>query len=269
MVFNERGLKFAREVLGDCADLQKFEVWKQQTNTVVDHEEMRTALQIVPKAVLVLLQRELSEMKSDNGKDIRLPLETDATLSATKHANDVYSGTITREGKTLATFRNRTIPGVGLVVMTTFELYDMDQMQPEAAPAAPAPAASASLEAAVEAAVEKKLEEREKIEELVEAKLAERKPSKLRAFVERKKPEAEFTVSMAKNESVQCPDCGKLIFTETAFSGCICLGDDRNSKIYMRKTETGVSIRFPRGWDKENIELLLTTLRDRKARSKV
>jgi hypothetical protein len=261
-------LKFAAAVFGEDS-LKKFEVWKQQTNTVVDHEEIKTALQIVPKAVLALLQKELQGMESDSGKDIELPVEPKAVLAVTKHANDVYSGSISQEGKSLATFRNRSMPGVGLVIMTTFELYDIDAINSQLPSPKKTEGAelSPALEAIVATAVEQKMEQKSQIEALVEEKIAaagKKNELKLKSFVNRRKP--EFKVEIAKNESVQCPDCGMCVFAQSGFSGCVCLGDDRNAKIYIRKTETGVAFSFPKSWDQENIELLLATLRDKKAR---
>ena len=53
----------------------------------------------------------------------------------------------------------------------------------------------------------------------------------------------------------------KNIFDGKAFSGCICLGDDMDRKLFIKKTEDGVKVRFSKGWDKENIEMLLEVLR--------
>ena len=69
---------------------------------------------------------------------------------------------------------------------------------------------------------------------------------------------------MKKNESVQCPDCKEMIFKEGAWSGCICFGDSRNSKVYLTKGEDGnVSVRFSKNWEIENIQMLLDILRGR------
>ena len=74
---------------------------------------------------------------------------------------------------------------------------------------------------------------------------------------ERNKPE-EFSVLMAKGETFQCPDCRKNIFDGNSISPCICYGD--SGKVFLKKTETGVKVRFSKGWDQENIEMLLEVL---------
>lgn len=67
---------------------------------------------------------------------------------------------------------------------------------------------------------------------------------------------------MAKSETVNCPDCGQTIFGQTGgYSGCICYGQDQHRKIWLKKTEDGVQIRFSKGWDPDNISQLLETLR--------
>ena len=48
------------------------------------------------------------------------------------------------------------------------------------------------------------------------------------------------------------------------FAGCICYGDDMDKKIYMSKSEKGVKVRFGKGWDPENIEMLLEVLRSKR-----
>ena len=87
---------------------------------------------------------------------------------------------------------------------------------------------------------------------------------KLHEFIQQRKEKVkknEFSIQLAKGEQVTCPDCGKHIFSNGAFSGCICLGDDMDKKIFITKAESGVKIRFGKGWDQENIELLLELLR--------
>ena len=69
---------------------------------------------------------------------------------------------------------------------------------------------------------------------------------------------SEFSIVMAKGETVNCPDCGKAIFNNTGFSGCVCFAE--NKKVHLKKTETGVKISFPASWDSENIQMLLEIL---------
>lgn len=89
---------------------------------------------------------------------------------------------------------------------------------------------------------------------------------KLKEFIEsrKKKNKPEFSVQLSKGETVDCPDCGKNIFNGSVFAGCICLGDDRERKVFIKKTEEGIKVRFSKGWDADNIEMLLSTLRNKR-----
>jgi hypothetical protein len=88
-----------------------------------------------------------------------------------------------------------------------------------------------------------------------------KKKRPLTEFLEKRKKKQEYSVVMTKGENVNCPDCGKNIFDGKAFSGCICLGDDMEKKVFIKKEKDGVKIRFSKGWDEENIEMLLEVLR--------
>jgi hypothetical protein len=78
------------------------------------------------------------------------------------------------------------------------------------------------------------------------------------------KPQRDsWTLSKGEMQS-RCPDCGGLEFIGEKFAGCICMGDMRNSKLRVVKNEKGdYELKFGKGWDKENIELLLEILRRR------
>lgn len=283
--------QFLKKALGQegLDALQKTELFKLKSNKILDHEEIRTALQIVPRTVLSLLQKELGDMKAGEGKDVKLPVEPEATLHVTKFENDVYSGDIHREGKILANFQHRSLPGVGLVVMTTFELYDVSEIK------APSESRSISeekiqeiiderlgLRNLISKVVDQKLTEREAIDSLIKLRLTqameeaakekskkevvmEDKPAKkLKEFMNnRAKKAQEFQINLGKSETVKCDDCGKDIFVKGAYSGCICYGDDRNNKIFIKKNENGFTVRFPKSWDVENIQMLLETIRNK------
>jgi len=300
---------FLRKTLGEDFDssLQKFEIYKPGTRTVVDHEELRTALQIVPRTIMSLLIRELAPMAVGESKEIQLPVEKSAKLHVTKQEEDVYTGKIEEEDNNIATrrapisFQYRSIPGIGLIIMSAFELYDVDRLS-ENHPGVSGDMSHSvqrmveermDLHALVNKVVDKKLMERDALQQLVLARLThamEHRPpvavqdpeppkkeeapkvvaheikmkgSPLKKFLEGhkgKKKQKEFHVEMMKGETVCCPDCGGNIFDGVAFSGCVCLGDDRERKVYIKKTEDGIKVRFGRGWDQENIEMLLETL---------
>ena len=141
----------------------------------------------------------------------------------------------------------------------------------------------------VEQVVEQKLSQRDALQQLVLSRLSDKlqeeekeivsledqhKASKvkskrpLKQFIDEHKKKLkknEFAIHMAKGEQIQCPDCRKNIFNETSFSGCICLGEDQNGKLFIKKTENGVTVRFGHGWDLDNMEMLVEVLRKKRA----
>ena len=88
-----------------------------------------------------------------------------------------------------------------------------------------------------------------------------KKGSPLKDFLERKKKPKEYHVEISKSETVNCPDCFHTIYGEGVFSGCICLGEDQNKKLWIKKNYNGIQVKFSKSWDPENIEMLLETLR--------
>ena len=94
--------------------------------------------------------------------------------------------------------------------------------------------------------------------------LQPKKPSPLAEFVENRKKKLnkkEFSIEMAKSETVDCPDCGQNIFNGSGISSCLCFGQDMGRKVFLKKTEDGIKVRFPKSWSPENIEMLLEVLR--------
>lgn len=284
--------------------LTKFELWKPGTRTTVDHEEIKTALAIVPRTIMALLIRELTPMTVGETKEITLHVSAGQSMvRLTKHERDVYSGEVHEDNKMIVDFKYRSIPGIGLVIMSAFELYDTENLV-EADKQAPSEDITKkvqhlidermALHSLVSQVVDRKLEERDAIKQLLMAKINEslpvkeepkieqtviiqnempmtkssaKKESPLKGFLDQRKKKsapAEFHIEMAKGEHVSCPDCKKDIFDGQAFSGCVCLGDDMDKKIYVKKSEDGVKIRFGRGWDTENIEMLLEVLRSKR-----
>lgn len=331
---------FIQNTLGEgfMEALEKVELWKPGTRTTIDHEEIKTALQIVPRIVISLLIRELSPMQLGENKAVPLFFGSGALMRVTKHERDVYSGEIEQDGKIIVDFKMRSMPGVGLVIMSAFELYDMDnelnsEIEPAAQQAMPNPHPVAleqvqrmiderlAMRDLVEKVIENKLQHRDAVQALILAKLTEDLQSKkakdqivelakisevttpepieyhrgitnglkmaesivtgqepefleptenkakkmpLKDFLESRKSKLkknEFNVKLLKTDTVDCPDCGQNIFKNEVISGCICLGDDREGKIFLKKSEDGIKIRFSKQWDPENIELLLEALR--------
>jgi hypothetical protein len=296
-------LKFVEAVLGKdfIEELAKAELYKPSTNSVVDHEELATALQIVPKTVLRFLQAHLGVMEKNQLLKLQLPWDKakNAFMEVQKIDNDVYHGEIYREGKILYNFKYRSLPSVGLVLLTTFELYNLDDLKEEKQE----PKVDTFINSMIEErlalrnlinqVVDNKINQREALQELLRYKMAteikreEIKPesaveaeikaakapvqitqtSKLKEFLEKKKnlekkENNTFKVYLGKNEKFFCPDCQSNFFKGEKFQPCICYGDDRLKKIIMQKNEDGsVSLKFSKSWDPENIEMLLEVLR--------
>lgn len=319
--------KFLKKTLGDdfLESLQKFELWKPGTNTTLDHEEIKTALHIVPRTIMSLLIRELTPMQIGEHKQFILPVGLpEAKVLIDKHERDVYSGEIQQDNKRMVDFKYRSIPGVGLVIMSAFELYDMDKLEePKQELAVGAEEKiqklieeRLALHDLVNRVVDNRLAQKDAIHKLMLMKLTEeleaarkarrdisnlteiskdnahhneyfrgmangmavadatvnkkepefvdapkKKGSPLKGFLDSRKNKAEFSIELAKGENVHCPDCGKNIFDGKLFSGCICLGDDMERRVFIKKTEDGINVRFSKGWDEENIEMLLEVMR--------
>jgi hypothetical protein len=280
---------FLKKALGTegFEELSKVELHKLSTNTTLDHQEVATALQIVPRTILSLLQKELSSMQEGSNKTIDLPVSPVSKMDVTKFSNDVYSGEIYRDGKVLARFKYRSLPGVGLVIMTTFELYekeDIPKMKPEQASLQINDIQKIiddrlGLQMMVRQVVDQRLSEREAVDFLIKAKLTqminesskeekpkEQKQFKLKDFLSsrsKKLEKNEVIVKFETLEKTECPDCGKNLFEGNQFSGCVCLGDDRDNKILIKKTENGVKLKFPKTFDPENMQMLLEILKKR------
>ena len=298
MAFNAN--YFLGKTLGNdfLESLSKFELCKPGTRTTVDHEEIKTALMIVPRTIMALLIKELTPMTLGETKEISLPVNSGQSMvRLTKHERDVYSGEVFEDNKMIVDFKYRSIPGIGLVIMSAFELYDTEKLE-EDQKQAPAEDITQkvqhmideriALHSLIGQVVDKKIQERDAIKQLLMAKISETLPAKeeivthnevvmnkssakkespLKGFLDTRKTKpkpSEFAIEMAKGEHVNCPDCKKNIFDGEMFSGCVCLGDDMDKKIHIKKTEDGMKIRFGRGWDVENIEMLLEVLRSKR-----
>lgn len=298
---------FLKSILGEdfLQSLEKTELWKPGTKSTIDPEELRTALQIVPRTIMALLIRELAPMKVGGNHRIQLPVPGGATLNVTKHERDVYSGDINQAGKVIVDFKLRALPGIGLVVMSAFELYDMENLingsQHKQEPVQEDLSAKVqklidermALHDLIGKVVDKKIMEKDAVHQLVLRKLTEmmerkhehnaivpevyeahreifkteppKKTRPLAEFLEKSKKKHEYSIIMKKSETVDCPDCGHNIFNGKVFAGCICLGDDMERKIFIKNESDGIKVRFSKGWDEENIEMLLEVLRKKRA----
>jgi hypothetical protein len=308
---NENSVKnnseiFLEKTLGDdfLESLQKFDLWKPDTKSVTDHNEIFQGLQIVPRVIMSLLIQELMPMNMDDTKEIKLPVASDSLMRVTKFGPDVYSGEIIDNNKKLTEFKFRSIPGIGLVIMSAYQLYSMDELEKE--PSVSQDKQSEinriiderlNLHSLVNKVVDGKIQQKDAVQQLFMAKLnslykeqnqikqdhkeimaepkEEPKPAAiiilqpkknrpLSDFVENRKKKLgkkEFSIEMAKSEIVDCPDCGQNIFNGSGISSCLCFGQDMGRKVFLKKTEDGIKVSFPKSWSTENIEMLLEVLR--------
>jgi hypothetical protein len=294
------------ENLAKSADLYKI-----GSNSVLDPEEIRIGLKVVPRAVMSILINELVPMEVNAHKDIQLPFGKVAYVRVNKNAADDFTGSVYSDNKLVYDFKNRSIPGLGIILLSTFELYDMEEL---ATPQKDDDIVARKvqklidermeLHSLVSRVVEDKMAQREAIHKIMMAKLndaiatksasipsiatqspnivtipqkpldlknedivkkeaALKKGSPLKDFLDRKKKPKEHHVEMTKSEVVDCDSCGQTIFGDGGFSGCLCFGQDMGRKIWIKKSDNDVQLRFSRGWSEDNIEMLLETLRGR------
>lgn len=281
-------IELIKSILGEnfLEELSKSEVVKPLTQTVVDHEELASALKIVPRIVMSWLTKTLIPLKEGESLEVKIPFPQtpNSRLELKKLTSDVYSGNVLKDNKIVNKFLYRTIPGIGLILLTTFEMYDMEDLDKEQPEDVSKYVQSfvdekLKLKNLIEQVVEKKISERDAIESLVLAKINSKlsepksevlinkikednvktlKP--LKGFLDKRKNKKKHAVPLNKSEVV-CPDCGSVIFKSESITPCICYGENRNSKITLHKTESNYLLTFSNSWDKENIEMILELLR--------
>lgn len=293
---HKKAYEYLKNVLGDdfLETLEKTELYKPRTNTTVDPEEFHLALRVVPKTVMKFLAKELIPMKIGDTKSINLLVGNSAILEVKKIEKDLYSGEFIEENKKVAEFYSRTLPGIGLYMLTTFELYDIlhNEMDNASNP-------NKDIDEKISKMIDEKLALRDVVQKEVSVQVGkivsqmDNKKDKVEVTKEesievsvapdivdvpmeikakgspivnylknrkKKKKKKEYFVEIAKHEKVHCPYCRNEIFNNSGFSGCICFGDNRDSKVYLAKSENGVKISFGAKWDYENIEMLLKLL---------
>jgi regulator of replication initiation timing len=295
---------FLKKTLGDDfleslgTDLSKSEIYKPGSRTITDTNDLYQGLKIVPRVLLNLLIRELSPMQIGDTKEIKIPMAEDAMIRTTKHERDSFSGEVLQRNVKLVDFLHRSIPGLGLVLLSILELYNIEDLDKESP-------IDNDQEARIQRLVDERLQMHSLVNQVVDGKLLQRdavqqllmsrlnemsqehsqikkehqeikeenkptivilEPKKkvrpLHNFVENRKNKKEHFIKMEKSETVSCSDCGQDIFSEGVYSGCICFGESK--KLRVKKSEDGYVIRFGRDWDIENIEMLLEVLRDKK-----
>src|ERR1700676_1012857 len=111
------------EILAKSADLYKI-----GSNSSLDPEEIRIGLKVVPRAVMSMLISELAPMEINSHKDIQLPFGKVAFVRVNKNAADDFTGSVYDNNKLVYDFKNRSIPGLGIILLSTFELYDLEDL---------------------------------------------------------------------------------------------------------------------------------------------
>lgn len=366
---------FIKNTLGEdfIESLIKTEIYKPGTRTVIDTSDIHLGLKLVPRVIMSLLIHELVPMAIGETKEVQIPVPKQTIMRVTKMERDSLNGEIIQENKKIAEFLHRSIPGIGLILMSTLELYEIENISKPSEfdheeKIQKLIDEKLRLHDLINGVVDRKLAERDAVNQILLSKLTEaleqekdkheqtrvqlagcsvaafggatgqndakpgdyghsasfddvkrlreetdkiksdidnvnkiqkdcldgseymrgmanglevansiankkepnfvespKKGSPLKGFLEKKEQKKskknEYKIQMIKGEHKHCPDCGKDIFSEDGYSGCICMGENQNSKIYLKKTEDGVKIRFSKDWDIENIQMLLEVLR--------
>jgi hypothetical protein len=294
-------LKVIAELLGEdfLPTLAKAELYKPDTNSTVSHEELADALKVVPRAVMAWLTRTVADMKEGENRHLELPFKRaeGCAMSVSKVGPDVYHGEVLRGGKILYRFKYRSIPGLGLILLTTFELYDLDGLDDDKVKDEQKQSYLSSMieeriamRSLVGQVVEEKLAHRDAIEQLIKLRMntefkkdamedkpkssteeetkASKEPSKLKDFLDKKSKSLEkkegYTIHLMKGDNVKCPDCRQKLFDGSNMTGCVCYGSDMGRKIFLKKGENDTMIvKFSKGWDPENVQMLLEALKRR------
>jgi hypothetical protein len=301
MIFNPKSLKAIKKMLGnDIVDvLQKNEIYKINTKTVLSPDEMKIGLQIVPKTILRWLTSNLVEMLDGENKKIEIPFHANSYVIINKHGADNYSGEVYKDHKKVNDFKHRSIPGVGLILLTSFELYEAKMLEemvehfkrPEDEEVREKQhkldqiiEQKLMLHKLVESVVEQKMSQRDAIERLIreriQVKLEEpkeeqmqgqsetiEKKSKLKQFLEQKEKKKQETVKLDKSE-IACSDCNSVLYKKEEADKiklCICYGDQMGKSIKLKKSSDGkVKFIFPKHFDVEDVEMLLEDIKNKK-----
>lgn len=292
--------KIVKSILGeDIFDvLKKSAIYKPDTKSAIQPEEIRVALEIVPRSVLSFLFANLKYRDVGAVVELDLPWSPNAKLFINKQGADNYKGEVVKDGKRLAEFMHRSLPSIGLILLTTFELYDLDMLNEiKEKPAQPEVQNRVErlqdiidermeMHSLIRDVVDRRISEREAIGRLIKEKLNEQistmhgeqhqepseeqtpveesKKSKLRQFLENRERKRQESFLMDKSEDIKCPDCKSVLYKKEAESiiPCVCFGEFMSKPIKITKSEDGkVKIKFPKTFDLDNVEMMLDALK--------
>lgn len=302
---NKKEIKLIEHLLGrDIFDhLEKSEItggiMKLNTNTAIDPSEIKIALQIVPRSVLTYLFMNLKYRSTGDAIELKLPF-ADAILNVNKLSPDNYSGEIIKDGKKLSEFKYRSLPGIGLILMSSLELYDvaqLDEIKPSDYHSEKAQGLQDIIDERikmydlVQSVVDRRLMEKDALKELVRQRLTQEifsipvppkmveqvpthhedesmqepnKKSRLKQFLESRENKHQQNVELDKTE-ISCPDCGCSLYKgEDKINLCVCFGEFAYKDIKIIKNEDGsVKVKFPKKFGIDNIEMLLDSLKNK------
>jgi hypothetical protein len=347
--------KIIKSILGQdfFEELKKSDVLKIHSNVATSVDEMAIGLKIVPRTVMSFLMSNLTHLPVGGNVNVSLPFTSNAYLQVTKMDRDNYTGHIYAAGKKVNEFANRSIPGLGLVLMTTFELYNLDstsdfkqkeeenfdtkklqelidqrlllhnlankvikeQMMPKEAintiikekisqalskikheNKVSTPKKQKTVKQESKPIDSKRKISEEEIAFIVDAKenkqltwdevalnyntrFKQNKSSenvkksyqRYRSILNQKIQKNENNKMsaktkeqsiMIKNQKLSCPDCGASLYDNSKhLTLCICYGEDWGKEIKINKSENNMNMVFPKNVDKENLEMLLKTLK--------
>jgi len=287
----EKEINIIKSILGDdiFEALEKNEggVFKENTKTVTNTEDIKIALQIVPRAVLSWLFSNLKWRDVGDVIDLEIPF-ANGKLQCTKLSPDNYSGEIISEGGRAARFKYRSLPSIGLVLMSTFELYDIAQLdvvqgnqteehEDRSGKLQDIIDERLRMHSLINSVVDKRITEREAIDQLIrsrlnqsivdankeeneeEAPMEHSKKSRLREFMDNRKKKAKESIELDKSEEISCPDCSSKLYKSEGkyIKLCICFGDHMGKEIKISKSENGrVNLKIPKELELGNIEML-------------
>lgn len=281
-----------KSILGeDIFDtLQKYEIYKPNTKSVVDPEEIKVALQIVPRTILSYLFSHLKSLGIGEQTTLELPFAENASMLINKQGFDNYKGEINQNGQRISEFQHRPLPSIGLILLSTFELYDLsllDEIKEDKEKSEKVERLQdviderLMLRNLVQDVVDRRMNERDAINKLINEKLnshvhmvnivaeeespmEDNKKSKLKQFLENRESKRQETVELESSE-IKCPDCGTAIHkTEGNIKLCVCYGEHMNKSIKYTKTVDGkVKFKFPKSFSIDNIEMLLDAIKEK------
>ena len=111
--------------------------------------------------------RELSPMQIDDIKEIVIPGQEDTFIRVNKLERDSYSGQVFQQNVKINDFLHRSLPGIGLVLMTVLELYSMDELEIE-------PTASPDKHTEINRIIDERLDLHSLVNKVVDGKMMQR-----------------------------------------------------------------------------------------------